>query len=191
MVPPSPGAIRTVPAPARSAPAATPPPKRRTQYHPDARLSVLAIIGVAWASLFFLMLILSAARGNSPPLPEVRPPFWHALLDYVIQPLGWSAPIATTVLGLLAIGQIQKAEGAKYGLSLALFDALLFPLLLLDGFIYWVYRQGAEALIVQDVLSADLIARVGPAIPVVIIILGNYYLATRSWAAIQDDGEGE
>jgi hypothetical protein len=36
---------------------------------------------------------------------------WHTLLDYVIQPLGWSAWIATTVLGLLAIGQIQKSDG--------------------------------------------------------------------------------
>jgi hypothetical protein len=167
------------------------PPKRRTQYHPDAKVSILAVIGVAWGSLFFLMLLLSAMRGNTPPLPEVRPPLWHALLDYVIQPLGWAAPFATTVLGLLAIGQIQKAEGTKYGLSLALFDALLFPILLLDGFVYWVYRQGADALIVQDVLSADLIGKVGPAIPVVIIILGDYYLATRSWAAIQGDDDDE
>ena len=31
-----------------------------------------------------------------------------------------------------ALGEIQKSDGEKYGLSLALFDAMLFPLLLLD-----------------------------------------------------------
>jgi len=191
IVPPPPGAIRNVP-PAPAPPSPARPRQRRVQYHPDARLSTLALIGATWASLFFLMLILSALRGNTIPLPEVRPPMWHALLDYVLQPLGWSAPIASTVLGLLAIGQIQKADGAKYGLSLALFDALVFPMLLLDGFVYWVYRQIAEALIVQDIVSAAVVGRIGPAIPVVIIILGDYYLATRSWRLIQgDEAEGE
>jgi hypothetical protein len=92
------------------------------------------------------------------------------------------------VLGLLAIGQIQKSNGARYGLSLALFDALLFPLLLLDFGVLWLCRQGAAALIQQDVMSPAAAGVIlGQVVPIIAIILGDYYLATRSWAAIQDE----
>jgi len=45
------------------------------------------------------------------------------------------APFGTTILGLVAIGKIRRSAGKLYGLPLAVFDALLFPLLLLDGLI--------------------------------------------------------
>jgi hypothetical protein len=152
---------------------------------------MLALVGVAWASLFFLMLILSALRGESLNLPEVRPPLWHAILDYVIQPLAWLAPLATTVLGLLGIARIQKSGGTLYGLSLALFDAMFFPLLLVDFLILWLCRQGAAALIQQDVMSPAVAGAIlGQVIPIVAIILGDYYLVTRAWAATRgDDGD--
>jgi hypothetical protein len=82
----------------------------------------------------------------------------------------------------------EIGRARKYGLSLALFDALVFPLLLLDGFVYWAYAD-RRALIVQDVVSARLITK-WAAIPVVIIILGDYYLATRSLAADHAEDEG-
>jgi hypothetical protein len=138
--------------------------------------------------MFFVMLILAAVRGEPLDLPEVRPPLWHALLDYVVQPLGWAAPFAATVLGLLAIGQIQRSNGTKYGLSLALFDALLFPLLLIDFIVLWLCRQGAAALIQQDVTSPAVAdAVLGQVIPILVIILGDYYLATRAWSAVRPE----
>jgi hypothetical protein len=186
--PPSIASPGTTVARARRPAAQTRTTPRRRHYHPDAKLSLLAIVATAWASLFFIMLILSAMRGNTLLLPEIRPPLWHMVLDYVISPLGWSAPIAATVLGLLAIGQIQKSQGMMYGLSLALFDAMLFPLLVLDFATVWLCRHGAAALIQQDVMSpAAASAILGQAVPIIAIILGDYYLATRAWAAIQPD----
>jgi hypothetical protein len=188
MIPPAPSSAARRASAAAARAQAAPREPRRPHYHPDAKLSTLAALGAAWASLFFLMLILSAVRGNTLVLPEIRPPLWHMLLDYVIQPLGWSAPIAATVLGLLAIGRIQKSDGTLYGLSLALFDALLFPLLLLDFVMVWLGRQGAAALIQQDVMSpAAASAILAQAVPIIAIILGDYYLATRAWAAIQPE----
>jgi len=140
--------------------------------------------------MFFIMMILAALRGETIDLPELRPPLWHAALDYVVQPLGWSAPFAATVLGLLAIGRIQKSNGTLYGLSLALFDAMLFPLLLLDFLILWLCRQGAAALIQQDVMSPAMAGAIlGQVVPIVTIILGDYYLVARAWAATRDDEE--
>jgi len=50
-------------------------------------------------------------------------------------PLGLAllaGPAATTVLGVVAIGHIRRSAGMIYGMGLALFDALVFPLLALD-----------------------------------------------------------
>lgn len=43
-----------------------------------------------------------------------------------------SAPFGTTIFGAVAIAQINRSDGKFYGLRLALTDALLFPLILLD-----------------------------------------------------------
>ena len=45
---------------------------------------------------------------------------------------GITAPFGATILGVVSISQIRHSAGRLYGLGLALFDALLFPLLLLD-----------------------------------------------------------
>ena len=46
--------------------------------------------------------------------------------------IGIVAVIGTTILGVVAINQIRYSAGKLYGLPLAIFDALLFPMLLLD-----------------------------------------------------------
>lgn len=59
---------------------------------------------------------------------------WLAIL--ILAPLGLlglSAPFGTTILGLVAIGHIRRSGGRIYGMGLAVFDALLFPLIVLDG----------------------------------------------------------
>ena len=65
---------------------------------------------------------------------------------------------------------------------------MLFPLLLLDFAILWLCRQGVAALIQQDVMSPAMAGVIlGQAIPIVAIILGDYYLVTRAWAAMRDE----
>ena len=43
--------------------------------------------------------------------------------------LGLTAPFGTTILGVVAIRQIKRSKGQLYGMPLAVFDALVFPLL--------------------------------------------------------------
>jgi hypothetical protein len=60
--------------------------------------------------------------------------------------------------------------------------------LLLDLVVLWFCRQGAAALIQQDVMSpAAADAILGQVVPILAIILGDYYLVTRAWAAIQPE----
>ena len=48
-----------------------------------------------------------------------------------------AAPFGATICGAIALSQIRRSGGRLYGLGLALFDTLVFPLLLLDGLIAW------------------------------------------------------
>jgi protein involved in polysaccharide export with SLBB domain len=56
------------------------------------------------------------------------------ILAWLLLPI-LTAPIGVSLLGYVAISQIRHSRGRLYGLGLALFDALLFPLLALDGMI--------------------------------------------------------
>ncbi len=76
---------------------------------------------------------------------------WAGILLLVPLALaGLTAPFGTTILGIVAIVQIRRSAGRLYGLGLALFDALIFPLgfvnllmLALVGFL--ASRQGETA----------------------------------------------
>jgi hypothetical protein len=156
----------------------------RPTHTPDARLSLLALVGALWAPLFFVMLALSSVQLTL--APDAADPLWRTLLNFTLLPLGFTAPIATTVLGLLAIGRIQRSGGHLYGLSLALFDALLYPLLLLDILIFWIGFQIDHLLVSRGLVTAATAAILfRQALPTIACVLGDYYLATRAWSAVQ------
>jgi hypothetical protein len=49
---------------------------------------------------------------------------------------GVTAPFGTTILGYVALSQIRRSAGRIHGLGLALFDALFFPLLVVDSLVF-------------------------------------------------------
>jgi hypothetical protein len=60
-------------------------------------------------------------------------PFWFGP---VMAPWFLGLPIVTTILGVVAIKDIRYSNGRIVGLRLALFDALFFPLLALNGVVF-------------------------------------------------------
>jgi hypothetical protein len=147
------------------------------------RLSLTALFGAIWAPLFFLLLLLSAVEVTER---------WQTILNFTLLPLGITAPFATTVLGLLALGRIQRSAGRHYGLSLALFDALLFPLLLLDLLIFWAFWQIDYALVADRTMAPAASALIfRQALPTIVCVLGDYFLATRAWAAVQTSEQAD
>jgi hypothetical protein len=67
--------------------------------------------------------------------------FWSSVsnvargLVFPVLALAISGPIGATILGIIAISQIRRSNGALYGMPLAVADALFFPLLVIDALI--------------------------------------------------------
>jgi len=102
------------------------------------RFSRTAIVGALWAPVFLMcfFLMFHARQVRLADVPPPGPAWWQYLLMCTLLPLGLAAPFVTTILGIISISQIRRSAGRLYGLGLALFDALLFPLLALDGLIW-------------------------------------------------------
>ena len=100
-----------------------------------SRLSRMAVAGAVWAP-FFLFVVVSTfvvssvqvEAGAEPPGPA----WWQIALAVTLLPLGLTAPFGTTICGAVSLAQIRHSGGRLYGLGLAVFDLLLYPLLVLD-----------------------------------------------------------
>jgi serine/threonine protein kinase len=61
--------------------------------------------------------------------------------------IGCTPVFGTTILGMVSITHIRHSAGRLYGMGLALFDALLFPLLALDVVLYLLIFISARELV--------------------------------------------
>ena len=127
---------------------------------PTPRFSRKAILGAAWAAVFFAAILpfvfvpntndahpLTRGSQGSPVDSTTEPhrgwgidaesalrgpQWWKMVLIFMLLPLGATAPFGTTILGAVSVSEIRHSRGQLIGLPLALADQLLFPLLLLD-----------------------------------------------------------
>ena len=93
------------------------------------RLSKTALVGAVWGGPLFAIIILSLCVIT----------LWLTLsLDSLFPLLSpilillLATPIGVPILGLVALKQIRRSAGRLYGLGLAVFDLLAFPLLALE-----------------------------------------------------------
>ncbi len=127
-------------------PPATPPSgPTEAVLSPAERFSRKALVGACWAPFFFvasamMVMPLSVAVGTAVS-ETAKPPgtyilWWQWLLVITVLVPGVAAPFGTTILGWVAVSDIRRARGRIAGLPLAILDGLLFPLLVLDVFLY-------------------------------------------------------
>ncbi len=128
-------------------PPAVPPLKPRPPAVPipepiESRFSRKAIVGAACVALSFLVFLAFFQVQMVPqPVSASHPPAWFLIsFEKILLPLELLAPFVATILGCIAINEIRRSVGRLYGMPLAVFDALFFPLLLLDGLVGWVWR---------------------------------------------------
>lgn len=156
---------------------------------PSRRLSWLAVAAVIWIVPFVALMIASIVLAHV-PLNRV-PPAVDWIVQFVLFPLGLAAPLVTTALGLIAIGRIQRRLDQQYGLSLALFDSLFFPLLLIDFGIFWLCWQGALLLADRNLIGPAAGAGITQVLPTVACILADYWIAAKSWRSVRNSARRE
>ncbi len=96
----------------------------------DRHVSRPAIIGVLILPFGFALVLLFIPLVRSTNLDP--PSTWQIMLRYSLLPLSVIAPFASTILGFISISQIRKSNGKIYGLPLAVFVSLFYPIIILD-----------------------------------------------------------
>ncbi|MCB9874456.1 MAG: protein kinase [Planctomycetaceae bacterium] len=171
------------------APYVSAPTYRNSRENPsDSKFSRKAILGACWIPLFFVGLFAVAMPWVSIEVHHgtTEPPawaWWRYLLVIVVSGFGLvgvAAPFATTIFGFVAMNDIRHSQGQLRGLGLAFFDALFFPLLIVDVFIGVGVFQGVQAV-------APLGTFVCLAAALFMILLTNVPFLFWGWGRVSSD----
>ena len=89
-----------------------------------------------------------------------------------------------TIFGWVAVTQIRRSAGKIYGMWLAVFDGLLFPLLVLDG-VLWVFAGLILMLFhLRLGLSAKLLLFLIPLIAIPVAAILDFFIIRHVWRAV-------
>jgi hypothetical protein len=100
----------------------------------DQRISKFALIGAIILPFgLFLGLFLIPISARTTPAP---PSTWQLILRYTVLPLSILSPIVATILGILGIAEIRRSKGKKYGMPLAVFVGMFYPVIFITLFLF-------------------------------------------------------
>jgi predicted Ser/Thr protein kinase len=113
----------------------------------------------------------------SPPVPAAAFPVWAWILVLTVLPIGLISPFGTTILGVMAISDIRHSEGRLIGLPLAVGDALLYPLLIVDLLVVMLCAAvlpmlftNATAIVGVNLPNSTKLAILGAGIPACVLL---------------------
>jgi len=154
---------------------ATPTTPTGTVALPGSRFSRTAIVGACLGIAFPVFAVGSVL---------IR---WKLSFALLLLLLGF---VATTLLGWIAVTQIRHSAGRLYGLGLAVFEGLLFPLLALNfsiGCFVWVVLTAVVSLIARNGHGTPGTALVVLlSLPIAIPL--NRSIIRRVWRAVNEGG---
>ncbi|MDB6058484.1 MAG: hypothetical protein JWO95_2328, partial [Verrucomicrobiales bacterium] len=160
--------------------------ERSAKWPATPQFSRIAIVGVVWAALFLLLVPIVLIPLYWHSSHEGGQPMWRLVLgsNWVLGFFAFTAPFGTTICGCVAISQIRHSAGKIIGLGLAVFDALLFPMLVVAGVMLfgwllvfqffaispampdWLKNPGGDRLLVAICVA---VAIVTSAVPIIFI----------------------
>jgi len=158
------------------------------------RMSRLAVIGALWAQFAFIAFVLMFMGYTIAAGQYHQGPDFFQMLAVLLGGIGLTAPFGTTICGAVGIAQIRHSAGRIYGLGLALFDALLFPLLILDGLIsagcylglheVFDYRGPIQTVGAGTMQAVRHLSDTWVALVVLAIVIPlNWFVIRRAWRA--------
>ncbi|HXI68763.1 MAG TPA: DUF4019 domain-containing protein [Verrucomicrobiae bacterium] len=177
--------------------------KRKTEIEP--RFSRTAIVGACWVSFLFLLFFIMFMPWTGAITENRGPAWWREFCTFLfahgwpmfnpesprwqrftLLPLGLTAPFGTTILGWVAVAQIRRSAGKLYGMGLAVFDGLLFPLLTLDFVIWFVCNVSLHQLLRGSAEPATraLVAIPALGVAAIIAILFDVIIAGLVWRVV-------
>ena len=113
--------------------------KKTCSDQPEApRMSRTTIVGASLVGLaMFAALLIGKLYGTPAKTWAAMSPLEKTGFDFAdaVVLTGCAVPFVATILGWIAVAQIRRSAGKLYGLWLAVFNGLLFPLLALDALI--------------------------------------------------------
>jgi len=118
-------------------PSSAPPGSGRQNVEIEPHFSRTAIVGACLGMLSVVMFAFAAIINQVAtiwqPTGEVLPNKPAELVSGLLIAGGVLCVLGFTLLGWIAVSQIRRSAGKLYGMWLAVFDGLLFPLLAVDG----------------------------------------------------------
>jgi serine/threonine protein kinase len=144
------------------------------------RFSRTAMVGAAWLPFFFGALVQANLVDSR--LRE------YNFVAIVLIFLSLAGCFGTTILGWIAVTQIRRSKERIYGMWLAVFDGLFFPLVLL-GIGMAAEIKGA----VYDSVSDDYKTLIGSiCVPAVLVLwlVAVYFIVRRVWRAVNKSPDG-
>jgi tRNA A-37 threonylcarbamoyl transferase component Bud32 len=153
----------------------------------QARLSRTALIGAVWIPwFFFAALAFATVEMRRVPLGSTStgPAWWQVALLITLSLPGVTAPFGTTILGYVALSQIRHSAGRLYGLGLAFFDALVFPLLVVD---YLVMAAGG--VLATALLSSAKAQDAATVVDLLVVVVLDFFIVRTIWRFYSRKGE--
>lgn len=120
-------------------------PTPNDQKSAGRRISRAALIGAIILPFgLFLGLYLIPVSARTTPAP---PTTWQIILRYTLLPLSILAPFISTILGFIGIRDIRNSKRKKYGMPLAVFVALFYPIIFITLILFmlgWLFLGNIE-----------------------------------------------
>ncbi len=145
--------------------------------------SRMAIVGACWASFATIILFLFH------PIQVGAITTGLKVIGTILMLFGFTAPCGTTILGWVAVAQIRRSAGKIYGLGLAVFDGLLFPLLALDAVLWFFVGLILMFFHLRLGFSAGIVLFLIPLIAIPVAVVLDFLIIRLVWRAVNKPAE--
>lgn len=138
----------------------------------NPKVSRRAIVGTILLpfGLCLALLIVPISASTSPEPTSL----WQNILRYTLLPVSIIAPFASTALGLWAISEIRHSNGRVYGMPLAVFVSLFYPIIVLDLILFTIGWS-----LLGNIEGWEII----PLVWLILVLAIDYFIIRTSWRA--------